>query len=1012
MKLTDIKIGTQLKIGYAILLLFVVILGGTSYRMNNQIHQQTENIYSHPFQVRNAIGRLRADILSMRLGTRDLMLAKTESEKQDAIQLMDLAEADALPQFDILKSQYLGPPTDVDEAYHAFMEWKIARKENTKLALSGEVEKVKESVQSTGTVGTYRDQMLAKIKIIDDSANNKAKSLYASSTRLRDYLNMELILLVAAILGLSILINYILLRNIRRPLVELAGMTQLFIEGKTNVRSSYKSLNEFGQLSNSFNNLADTIQTELNLNIQSAKLATVMLSEDDAHQFCHTLLSALLEQTESQMGAIFILNDGKTDFEPFECIGVDTAGCNSFSASNFEGEFGTALATQKLQHISNIPEDTRFVFSTIGGKFIPREIITIPIVSGNETVAIISLSTIKYFSKNSLSMLNTILSTLSARIYGILAYRKIISFSQKLELKNSELDVLNEELIHRSETLAIANNELVAQKRELSVQASELAEQNTELEMQKKQLDEVNRLKTSFLSNMSHELRTPLNSVIALSGVLNRRLSGKVPDEEYSYLNVIERNGKQLLSLINDILDLSRIESGHQEIEITQFKINDLIHEVVEMIEPTANQKDIRLSYLANKDLPDFNCDYEKCRHILQNLVANAVKFTEEGGIEISSEAKEGTILIMVSDTGIGIDKEQIPHIFDEFRQADGSNSRKYGGTGLGLAIAKKYANMLGGNITVESNPGHGSRFILSLPLQNTSQKTDGDSNYQAFHQFTTIKTAQDLGQVSTNDKTILVVEDTEAMIIQMKDILESQGYNIMVARNGSEALEQIANQIPDAMILDLMMPGIDGFEVLKRVRDEEMTNHLPVIILTAKYVTKDELAFLKNNGILQLIQKGDVNKDQLLGAVSLMMFPKAKDQNKLQPVLPRTPIEGTPVVLVVEDNPDNMITIKAMLGGRCTIIEAEDGITGIEMAEIHRPHLILMDIALPGMNGIEALNEIRKSDTLRHIPVIAVSASAMKGDREDFMAYGFDDYISKPIDSVLFEKTIAEYLN
>jgi signal transduction histidine kinase/CheY-like chemotaxis protein len=1012
MKIKDLKIGTQLKVGYAILLLFVVILGGTSYQMNNQIHQQTETIYNHPFQVRKAIGLLRADILTMRLGTRDLMLAKTEHEKQDAIQLMELAAADAHSQFDIIKSQYLGSPTNVDEAYQAFMKWKIAREENTKLALSGEVEKVKESVQSSGTVGACRDQMMDKIKIIDDFANAKAKSLFVSSTRLTSHLNTELLILVAAILGFSILINYILLRNIRRPLIELADVTQLFIEGKTNVRISYKSLNEFGQLSNSFNNLADTIQTELNLNAQSAKLATVMLSEDDAHKFCHTLLTALLEQTESQIGAIYLLNNTNTEFEPFECIGIESGVCNSFSASNFEGEFGTALATQKLQHISNIPEDTRFAFLTVSGKFVPREIITIPIVSGNETVAIISLTTIKAFSKHSVRMLNTILNTLSARMHGILAYRKIIHFSQELELKNNKLDVLNEELIHRSETLAVANNELVAQKRELSVQASELAGQNVELEMQKKQLNEINRLKTSFLSNMSHELRTPLNSVIALSGVLNRRLSGKVPDEEYSYLNVIERNGKQLLSLINDILDLSRIESGYQEIEITTFRVTDLIHEVVEMIKPQAEQKDIRLSYLENNELPDFSSDYEKCRHILQNIVANAVKFTEEGKVEISSEVKDETILIKVIDTGIGIDKEHIPNIFDEFRQADGSNSRKYGGTGLGLAIAKKYANMLGGNITVESALGLGSKFILSLPVNSSSERAEDATPYHSSHNSPASMIVQNIELINTKDKTILLVEDTEAMIIQMKDILVSQGYNIMVAHNGTEALEQIANQIPDAMILDLMMPGVDGFEVLKRVRDKDITNHLPVIILTAKYVTKDELAFLKNNGIVQLIQKGDINKDQLLGAVSVMMFPEVKVQNKPQPDLPRIKIEETPVVLVIEDNPDNMLTIKAMLGGRFTIIEAEDGVTGLEMAQLHRPHLILMDIALPGMNGIEALNEIRKSETLRNIPVIAVSASAMKGDREDFMAYGFDDYISKPIDNLLFEKTIMGFLN
>ena len=526
--------------------------------------------------------------------------------------------------------------------------------------------------------------------------------------------------------------------------------------------------------------------------------------------------------------------------------------------------------------------------------------------------------------------------------------------------------------------------------------------------MQKNQLNESNRLKTIFLSNMSHELRTPLNSVIALSGVLNRRLSGKIADEEYSYLDVIERNGKQLLSLINDILDLSRIEAGREDVEINRFNVRELINEVVEMIDPQASQKNISLHYLSGSDIKPIKSDYVKCRHILQNIVSNAVKFTEEGGVEIIAEEVDQSIRITVNDTGIGIDQEQIHLIFDEFRQADGSSSRKYGGTGLGLAIAKKYAELLGGSIEVESIRGKGSKFTLNLPLQYISIQENIETYVD---QMKPTKSSFN-GEMNTSGKTILLVEDTEAVIVQLKDILLQQGYKVMVAHNGNEALDQIEHQIPDAMILDLMMPEVDGFEVLKRIRNEEKTDHLPVIILTAKYVTKEELAFLKSNSIYQLIQKGDINKDQLLDAVARMLFPETVKIDVLPTKQVRIPILGTPLVLVVEDNPDNMITIKALLDGKCQIIEAEDGQTGVEQAIKHRPHLILMDIALPGMNGIEALNEIRKEEKLELVPIIAVSASAMKGDREDFIALGFDDYVSKPIDNSAFQKMLKEYLN
>ena len=1014
MKITNLKIGTQLKFGFGIILLLIGVLGLISYQQAGKLALQTTELYEHPLTVHRALGELKADILSMHRGMKDLALTENKKEIAQLLQEIEKLEYGAYRQFDILFQSYLGPRTDIEMANEDFVKWHTIREETILLIHEGKLNEAILRTRPSGPGGSHVNMLLNHIQVIDDFARNKGEDFYSKATELKKELNLQLGFLVATILGLIVLITYLLNRNIRGPIEELATVTNLFREGKMDARSKYSSGNEFGQLSASFNDLAETIETEMNLNIQAAKLAGVMLSEDDARQFCHSLLSSLLEHTGSQMGAVYFLNEAKTDFNQFECLGMDMEGCHPFSAIQFEGEFGAALSTKKLQHIANIPEDSRFTFSTTSGKFKPREIITIPIVSGNETLAVISLASIKSFSKNSLRLLNTILSTLSARMGGILAYRKMIEFSNQLEIQNTklenqreELHILNNELTRKSETLAVANDELMAQKRELSAQASELTEQNAELEMQKKQLDESNQLKTSFLANMSHELRTPLNSVIALSGVLNRRLSGKVPDEEYSYLDVIVRNGKQLLSLINDILDLSRIESGKEEIEINRFNARELINEVVELINPQASQKNISLHYLPEIDLPPIQSDYVKCRHILQNLIANAVKFTEEGGVEISAEEKNETIRITVSDTGIGIDKEHLPHIFDEFRQADGSNSRKYGGTGLGLAIAQKYAEMLGGSIEVESSRGKGSKFTVSLPLQFVSIQEKIETY---IGQMKSVK-FNFSGEMNASSKTILLVEDSEAVIIQMKDILAREGYHIMVAHNGNEALAQVDQQIPDAMILDLMMPEVDGFEVLRQIRNEEKTDHLPVIILTAKYVTKEELSFLKNNGIHQLIQKGDINKDQLLNAVARMMFREAIDVETPKEKPARIPILGTPLVLVVEDNPDNMITVKALLDGKCRIIEAEDGRTGVEQAKKHQPHLILMDIALPGMNGIEALNEIRKEQSLEFVPVIAISASAMKGDREDFIALGFDGYISKPIDNTFFLKTIAEYL-
>jgi signal transduction histidine kinase/DNA-binding response OmpR family regulator len=720
----------------------------------------------------------------------------------------------------------------------------------------------------------------------------------------------------------------------------------------------------------------------------------MLVSKYEVKEFFRETINALASHTGSQIAAVYMLSEDKKTFEHFESIGVDDNARQSFAADRFEGEFGAVQTQSKIQHIKNIPEDTRFVFHTVSGKFIPHEIITIPILTNNEVVAIISLASINQYSKEAIQLIDSIFVTLNARVEGIIAYHKMRLFSEKLEFQNRELET---------------------QKTELASQSAEVTEQNMELEMQKKQLSEANQLKTNFLSNMSHELRTPLNSVIALSGVLNRRLASLIPDEEYSYLEIIERNGKNLLTLINDILDISRIEAGHEEIEISKFDVNNLISEIISTMKVQAKQKNIEL--IQTETNPDLyissaalylSSDMVKCRHILQNLVSNAVKFTEKGKVEVKAQQLDNKIEITVSDTGIGISESNQPHIFDEFRQADSSTSRRFGGSGLGLAIAKKYASLLGGTITVKSVFGEGSEFTLVLPVQSAAGNQVPEARATAEHRFTGRQAISEIISGSHN-KTVLLVEDSEPAIIQLKDILEESGYNILVAHDGAEALGIIAQTIPDAMVLDLMMPGVDGFEVLGTLRGAEQTAHIPVLILTAKHITKEELKFLTRNNIHQLIQKGDVNRLELLSAVISMVEPRTPEP--LQPKREIQPIAGNPVVLVVEDNPDNMITVKALLDGNYTILEATNGNEAVKMAVMHKPDLILMDIALPEMDGIEAYKAIRGNALLQHTAIIALTASAMTSDREAILAYGFDAYIAKPIDQKPFFSTINQVL-
>ncbi len=1011
MKIKNLKIGTQLIIAFSIIILVVITLGVVVRLQAERMANQTTDLFNHPFTVRRALGELKANVLSIHRSLKDMELSMSKDELEKNLQDIEKNKTSAFKQLDVLKERYLGPQSDIESAYNNFMEWNILFQETIMDIKQGQVKEAMIRTKSNGVGGQKVDEILANIQIIDNFALNKANQFYDNTIKLSITLKYQLIGLIIIVIAIVISIIIYFDRNIRNPIVELANVNKLFGEGDMNIRSKYISTNELGQLSSSFNTMAEVIQSEIDLNNLAANISEVMLSEIDAHRFSHSLLVSLLENTEAQAGALYLRNDAKTEYELFEGVGLNNEWNRSFSATNFDGEFGLALSTKKIQYLTQIPSNAQFLFYTSTGKFIPSEIITIPIVLGNEIVAVISLSSVKSFPKNSLTLLESVLTTISARMGGVLTFERMSEFSKQLELQNKrleaqkeELHLLNRELAHKSETLAAANSELEQQRRELTEQSRELKEQNIELEVQKKQLDESNRLKTIFLSNMSHELRTPLNSVIALSGVLNRRLENQIPGEELSYLKIIERNGKQLLELINNILDLSRIESGREETEINVFNPKDLIAEIVESINPQAIQKNIRLSFKSETKLNPIKSDFVKCRHILQNIVANAVKFTDKGGVELSAEESNDILKISVTDTGIGIDEAYLSTIFDEFRQGDGSSSRKYGGTGLGLAIAKKYAELLGGKIEVKSKLHEGSVFTLVLPMQYDLSP----EKIQPYVVETSLNKNSPQGDPAS--KYILLVEDSDAIIIQLKEILSREGYHILVAHNGQEAMQVIGNQVPDAMILDLMMPEIDGFEVLRRIREQERTDKLPVIILTAKYITKAELAFLKHNGIHQIIQKGDINKEQLLNAVARMMFPQ-KDTAPEQNTKPLAKTSSGHSILIVEDNPDNMVTIKALLGNKYPVIEAIDGLSGVEMAKAHTPGLILMDIALPGINGIEALREIKKEECLQSIPIIAVSASAMKGDKEDFIALGFDGYISKPIDNELFINTISEFM-
>lgn len=800
-------------------------------------------------------------------------------------------------------------------------------------------------------------------------------------------------------------------KSFLRPIAEMVRISRKIIQGDFSERNTINSGDELESLGQEINTMIDTTVTLLTVQKAGMDISEVMINQSSMKEFGNALLRKIMEVTDANMSTFYILNEETSEFEHFSSIGANEELLNSFSAENYEGEFGNVLTTKQIYHLRNIPEDTKFKFKTIAGDAIPKEIITIPVLIEKTVVALISLVSIHSFTKESSDILKLSWNTINSSYSGLMSGERIRILAEYLSSTNQQLEAQAEELQEQSEELQEQTEELQTQTEELQRTSEELQEQNIELEVQQKQVGEANRLKSEFLSNMSHELRTPLNSIMSLSRVLIMQAKNKLTEEENNYLEIVERNGKQLLSLINDILDLSKIEAGKMDVNPEFISLNSLLNSIRDNFMPIVNEKGLELKLEIKADLPEIETDGAKLHQVLQNIISNSVKFTEKGNIDIKVDFDSEKVYIDIRDTGIGIPQNEQSNIFDEFRQIDGSSSRQYQGTGLGLAIVSKLLKVLNGDIELKSKTGEGSLFSIILPLMWQGEIEESDIQ--------TFKPLISQSKRKKNSETrILIVEDNEHTIFQIKAVLENEEYLVDVAKGGIEALEYIQHTIPDGIILDLMMPEMDGFEVLKSIRSTELTRDIPVLILTAKDLSKKDLSKLSANNIQQLVQKGGVNIDNLLNEVKLMLgdepaAKKTETGEKINAIKKNIRKEGgkedmtksigkkdLPNILIVEDNPDNMTTIKAIIKEDYAVLEAYDGKQGLKTAISKLPDAILLDMALPEMEGIEVVRRLKSKKETMRIPVIAVTASAMKEDEEAFRAAGCDGYIAKPIDA------------
>lgn len=823
------------------------------------------------------------------------------------------------------------------------------------------------------------------------------------------------LVLVSAILIVAIILS----RSISLPIISISKVVNRVKEGNLSDRAIIHKQDELGSLASGFNQMLDLTQSKINIQNGIASINKAMIGKENMKDFSDSILKELLDLTSANMGTFFILNELNSEFEHLTSIAANKELLKPFRAENPQGEFGSVIAEMDIIHLKSISENTKYTYKTVAGEVLPKEIVSIPIIVDSSVVAIISIVSIHQFSDDSLEMIRLIWDNINT------SYSNLMS-NERTRLLADHLTKLNQQLEAQSEELQSQAEDLQEQAEELQENSEELQEQNTELEHQRLQVEAANRLKSEFLSNMSHELRTPLNSIMALSRVLISQAKSKLNEEENDYLVIVERNGKRLLELINDILDLSKIEAGKLVLVPQIISVSRLLRILKDNMRPISKDKGLYINLKIPEQLPDVVTDESRLHQVLTNIMSNAIKFTQTGGIEITANHSDDHIQVFIKDTGIGIHQEVLPYIFDEFRQVDGSMSRQFEGTGLGLAIAKKIMEILGGSISVESEFGKGSLFTLSLPINNEFNNAVSSFGLPINESSEFKKNDKKLSSKTLDPKKrILMIEDNKDARIQIRSVLETQKYLVDEVDGGHAAFNYLKSNKPDGIILDLMMPEIDGFEVLVKIRENESLKNIPVLILTAKDLTKKDLEKLRSNNIQQLVQKGDIDQQGLLEKVQRMLHAENRadkqsrsnqaSKAKIEAVKPSGLKNGKPSnrILVIEENPDDMTTILAVLKDKFTILEAVDSETGLYLAIDEKPSLILLDVSFIDQNSkFELVAQLKNEERTRQIPLIAVTAHAMKGDKERILSMGIDDYISKPIDHLKLLAVIGKYIN
>jgi HAMP domain-containing protein/signal transduction histidine kinase/DNA-binding response OmpR family regulator len=769
-----------------------------------------------------------------------------------------------------------------------------------------------------------------------------------------------------------------------------------------------------------------------------ARFSRMLQGERDLTTVSNLIMSELAPLVNAQYGVFYVTKreEDETVLELAASYGAESKDSLKPVFKLREGLVGQAAADKRAMLLQNVPGEFIRIGSGLGHAA-PANINILPALFEDDVKAVIELASFSEFNETHQTFLDQLMESVGIVLNTIAATMRTEGLLKQSQLLTQELQARQTELTTKQEELHATNEELQEKAQLLENEKKQVEAKNIEIDMARRAIEEkaeqlalTSKYKSEFLANMSHELRTPLNSLLILSKLLADNPQGNLNEKQTEFARTIHSAGSDLLSLINDILDLSKIESGTVSIELGEMPMSSLRQHMERTFRQLAADKSLEFKVDFDETLPSaIRTDEKRLQQIVLNLLSNAFKFTSHGSVTLAVRGAtsgwsanhpvlrngEQAIEIAVTDTGIGIPEDKQKLIFEAFQQADGTTSRKYGGTGLGLSISREIARLLGGELQVRSKPGEGSTFTLFVPLQAMAPATaaPGSAIARYDNSGAMVPSALPTGfEVSDDRETlcgdpfVLIVEDDPTFASILLDFARGAGLKGVVSTAGAGTLAMVRKLQPDAITLDLGLSDIDGFVLLDLLKHDPQTGHVPIHVISGA----DQVETVLDMGAFGVTEKPAEQEALARVFAGLAAEVKGAGKRSAPPREAANEASGGPravpelagaKMLIVDDDIRNIYSLTSVLESYdVEVLHAERGRDGILILE-QTPgiDIALIDIMMPEMDGYETMQQIRKRPSLAEVPLIAVTAKAMKGDRQKCLDAGASDYIAKPVD-------------